>query len=140
MNTETVTVETVIDAPAKKVWGCYTEPAHITQWNNASPDWHTPKAENDLKVDGRFLTRMEAKDGSAGFDFTGTYTEVVPFKQISYLMDGDDARKATTLFVEEGETTRVTVTFDIEHENPAEMQRAGWQSILDSLKDHVEGE
>lgn len=140
MNTETITVETVIDAPVEKVWTCYTDPAHIIAWNNASPDWHTPKAENDLRVGGRFLSRMEARDGSAGFDFTGTYTNVVPHKIISYTMDGADARAATSTFSAEGATTRVSVTFDIEHENPAELQRGGWQSILDSFKEHVESE
>ncbi len=140
MNTEKITVETVIDAPVEKVWACYIEPTHIIAWNNASPDWHTPKAENDLRVGGRFLSRMEAIDGSAGFDFTGTYTEVVPLSSIAYTMDGDDARGVTAAFSEEGQSTRVTVTFEVELENPVEMQRGGWQSILDSFKEHVESE
>lgn len=140
MEHETITVETTIQAPVAKVWECYTDPAHIILWNNASPDWHTPKAENDLRVGGRFLSRMEAKDGSAGFDFTGTYTEVVPLRQISYLMDGADARAASTLFTPDGDSTHVAVTFDIEHENSVELQRGGWQSILDNFQEHVESE
>ncbi len=140
MNSETITVETRINAPVSKVWACFTEPSHITDWSNASPDWHTPRAENDLKVGGRFLTRMEARDGSAGFDFTGIYTEITPHESIAYVMDGDDARKAINTFKAEGEATRVTTVFDREHENSIEMQRAGWQSILDNLKRHVESE
>ncbi len=140
MNTETVTVETLIKAPVEKVWACFTEPSHITHWSIGSPDWHTPHAENDVREGGRFLTRMEAKDGSAGFDLTGTYTEVVPMHTIAYRMDGDDMRAVTNTFAAEGDETRVTTMFDIEHENPAEMQRAGWQNILDNLKSHVENE
>lgn len=140
MSNETITVGVFINAPVEQVWQCYTDPTHITDWNTASSDWHTPRAENDLQVGGKFLTRMEAKDGSAGFDFTGTYTEVVLNSKIAYVMDGDDARTALTSFAPEGAGTRVSVTFDIEHENPIEMQRAGWQSISDNFKRHVESE
>lgn len=137
---EQITVEGVINAPVETVWRCYTDPVHIVQWNNASPDWHTPNAENDLRTDGKFLSRMEAKDGSAGFDFTGVYTDVVEHERIAYTMDGEDARKAVVEFIPVDDGTNVKVTFDMEHTNPAEMQKAGWQSILDNFKDHVESE
>lgn len=133
-----ITVEAVINAPLEKVWAYYTEPAHITRWNAASPDWHCPRAENDLRTGGRFSSRMEARDGSTGFDFSGTYDEVVPDQCIAYTMDGDDARKASVSFAPEGEGTKVWVTFDAETENPVEMQRAGWQSILENFKTHTE--
>jgi uncharacterized protein YndB with AHSA1/START domain len=108
------------------------------QWAFGSPEWIAPKAESDLRAGGRFLTRMEAKDGSAGFDFTGTFTEVVPQERVAYTMDGDDRRKALITFAPEGEETRVTVTFDAETVNPIEMQKDGWQTMLDNYKKHVE--
>ena len=107
------------------------------RWNNASPDWHTPRAENDLRVGGRFLSRMEAKDGSAGFDFTGIYDAVVPMERIAYTMD--DGRKAAITFAPEGEGTHIAVTFDPESENSLEMQQSGWQAILDNFKKYAEG-
>ncbi len=137
MDTQKITVESTINAPVEKVWACYTEPAHITGWAYADASWHAPHAENDLRVDGRFLTRMEAKDGTAGFDFAGVYTEVVEHQKIAYTMDGD-GRTTEVTFIPEGDSTRVITTFDPEHENPAEMQRAGWQSILDNFAAHVE--
>jgi uncharacterized protein YndB with AHSA1/START domain len=134
-----IKVQTTVTGPIEKAWQYYTDPAHIIKWNNASPDWQTPRAENDLRVGGRFLSRMEAKDGSAGFDFTGTYTEVTPDQKIAYIMDGEDKRKVAVEFVHRGgERTKVTVTFDPENENPLEMQRGGWQSILDNFKKYVE--
>jgi uncharacterized protein YndB with AHSA1/START domain len=133
---ETITVETSIKAPIEKVWSYYNEPAHITTWATPSPDWHAPRAENDLRVGGKFNTRMEAKDGSAGFDFTGTYTEVVPNQRIAYTMD--DGRKVVTTLAEEDSAVKVTTIFDPENENPIEMQRGGWQAILDNFKKHVE--
>jgi uncharacterized protein YndB with AHSA1/START domain len=133
-----IIIQALVNAPVEKVWQYYTDPAHIMQWNNASPDWHTPRAENDLRVGGRFLSRMEAKDGSAGFDFTGTYTEVVPNEKIAYTMDGEDKRKVVTTFAPVENDTHVTVMFDPENENPLELQRGGWQSILNSFKKHVE--
>lgn len=126
----------MIDDPVEKVWQYFTEPDHIKAWNNASPDWHSPRVENDLRVGGRFNTRMEAKDGSEGFDFTGTYTEVVPEERIAYAMD--DGRKVEVVFEETEGGTRVTETFDPEDENPIEMQKEGWQSILDNFKRYVE--
>lgn len=131
-----ITVETSIKAPIEKVWKCFTEPEHITKWNAASPDWHSPRAMNDVRTGGIFNVRMEARDGSEGFDFTGTYTEVVPHELIRYTMS--DGRKVSVTFVLEGEGVRIVETFDPETENPPEMQRAGWQSILDSFRKYVE--
>lgn len=133
---EKVTVETTVHATVEHAWHCWSTPECIMQWNSASDDWHTPKAENDLRIGGTFSSRMEAKDGSVGFDFGGTYTNVVEFKEISYTM-GDD-RKVSVTFDAQGEQTHVTETFDPETENAPEMQRQGWQSILDNFKKHAE--
>ncbi|MEN9605050.1 MAG: hypothetical protein RJB39_735 [Candidatus Parcubacteria bacterium] len=130
-----ITVETTIQAPIEKVWKYWNEPEHITKWAFASADWHAPHAENDLRVGGNFSTRMEAKDGSMGFDMAGTYTEVEEFKKISYTF-GD--RKATIQFIPEGDVVKVVEIFDAEDENPIEMQRDGWQAILENFKKHVE--
>ncbi len=135
---EQITVTTSINSPIEKVWDAYTEPQHITKWAFADDSWHAPHAENDLREGGRFLTRMEAKDGSAGFDFTGTYTEIVPLSKIAYLMDGEDKRTAHIDFEAMGDSTRVTVSFDPENENPIEMQKAGWQAILENFKVYSE--
>ena len=126
-NKETITVQATVKAPAKKVWKLYTGTEHVTHWNNASDDWHTPRAENDLKAGGKFLFRMEAKDGSAGFDFSGVYDEVETNKLIAYTMD--DGRKAKTT---------IAVTFEAENENSIEMQRSGWQAILDNFKKYAD--
>jgi uncharacterized protein YndB with AHSA1/START domain len=106
------------------------------QWNNASPDWHTPKAENDLRKGGKFVSRMEAKDGSFGFEFWGIYDEVDHLALISYTMG--DGRKAEVSFSAEGNQTKITETFEAESENPIEMQKAGWQAILDNFKKYAE--
>ncbi|MEH7086574.1 SRPBCC family protein [Neobacillus drentensis] len=135
-NNEKVTVETTVYAPVAKVWEYWTEPKHITQWNNASDDWHTPVAENDLKVGGKFLTRMEAKDGSFGFDFGGIYDEVKVNEVISYTMG--DGRKVDVTFKGQEDETQVIETFDAETTNPIEMQQAGWQAILDNFKKYAE--
>ena len=132
-----VTVETTILAGMEKVWDYWTLPDHITKWNFASDDWHCPKAENDLRVGGRTVSRMEAKDGSFGFDFEAIYDEVVNHKKISYTMT--DGRKASTNFEDLGGETRVTTTFDAESENPVEMQKQGWQAIMNNFKKYVEG-
>lgn len=132
----TVTIETIISAPVEKVWKCWTTPEDIIKWNNASDDWHTPSAENDLRPGGKFTSRMEAKDGSMGFDFGGTYDEVIPHKNISYTLD--DNRKVTVNFSSAGNTTHVVETFEMESENSEEMQRSGWQSILVNFKKYVE--
>ncbi len=136
INQTLITVETTVDAPVETVWECWTAPDHIKQWNNASDDWHTPKASNDLREGGTFTARMEAKDGSAGFDFGGTYTKVMKYKQIDYTMD--DGRNVSVTFEEHDGQTHITESFDAESENSPEMQRQGWQSILDNFKKHVE--
>lgn len=133
---EKITVSTLIQAPVEKVWNDFTDPEAIKAWNQASDDWHTVHAENDLREGGQFLSRMEAKDGSAGFNFTGTYTEVVPHERISYVMS--DGRKVTETFTQEGDGTRLTIVFDPETENTKEVQQTGWQAILNSFKHYVE--
>lgn len=135
---EKITVETVIAAPVSAVWECWTSPEHITKWCFASDDWCAPSATNDVRVGGVFTTRMEAKDGSAGFDFGGTYMTVELEKVLAYTMNGEDAREVSIQFSQEGENCRVTETFEAENENPLEMQRAGWQAILDNFKKYVE--
>ena len=136
-NLTTITVETTVNAPVEKVWKYWSEPSHIIQWNNASEDWHTPRVENDLKVGGKFHSRMEAKDGSFGFDFVGEYTKVEEFKTIEYTMG--DGRKVKIDFTPQGDTTKVVETFDAESTNSIELQRGGWQAILDNFKKHTEG-
>lgn len=131
-----ITVSTTINAPIDQVREAWTDPKHITQRIHASDDRHAPHAENDLRADGRFKTRMEAKDGSVGFDFEGTYTNVNGKETIEYTMD--DGRKVSVRFIEEGETTKVLETFDTETQHSEEMQRSGWQAILDNFKKHVE--
>lgn len=130
-----ITVATTIAAPLSEVWRAYTTPADIMAWNAASPDWHTTAATVDLRAGGRFSSRMEAKDGSMGFDFAGVYTQVVPQKRIEYSF-GD--RTGRVEFSESAQGVIVQVAFDGETENPVEQQRAGWQAILDSFKRHVE--
>ena len=136
MNVTKITIESIISANTKKVWDYYTSPEHITKWNFASDDWHCPKAENDLRVGGKLKSRMEAKDGSFGFDFEAIYDEVVDQKKLAYTMP--DTRQVITNFENLGDKIKVTTTFDTENENPVEMQRAGWQSILDNFKKYVE--
>ncbi|MBK7123726.1 MAG: SRPBCC family protein [Chitinophagaceae bacterium] len=131
-----ITVETIVQAPVEKVWECWTKPEHITGWNNASDDWHTPRAENDLRVGGKFLSRMEARDGSMGFDFGGVYDEVKPNERIAYTLDDD--RKVKIVFTGNDNETTVTETFEAEKENSVELQRGGWQSILDNFKKYTE--
>ncbi len=132
----TITVETTVQAPVEKTWQVWTLPEHIMQWNQASDDWHTPRAENDLRAGGRFLSRMEARDGSMGFDFTGSYNEVRPHEYIEYTMD--DGRKVKVHFMAEGNSTRVVETFEAEQEHSEDMQRSGWQAILNNFKQHAE--
>jgi len=131
-----ITVQTTIDAPVEKVWKYFTSPEDIVQWNTASADWHTTNAENDLRVGGKFNSRMEAKDGSFGFDFWGIYNEVIQYeKLVSTLGDG---RAMEVKFISLNNITEVIETFEAENENPIELQRGGWQAILDNLKKHVE--
>lgn len=133
---QTITIEANVNAPADKIWKYWTEPNHITKWNSASEDWHTPRATNDVRTGGRFNIRMEAKDGSFGFDFEGIYDKVVPNKQIAYTMG--DGRKVDVTFTPNGNSTRIVTTFDAESENPIEMQRDGWQAILNNFKKYTE--
>ena len=129
-----VTVETTVAAPLAEVWRAYVTPADIVQWNAASSDWHTTRAEVDLREGGAFSSRMEAKDGSQGFDFAGTYTRVEPERLIEYAFGG---RHARVTFTEMAGGVRVRVTFDPETTFPIEQQRAGWQAILDHFTRHV---
>lgn len=131
-----ITIKAIVNATPEKVWSFWTEPKHIVKWNAASDDWHTTKAENDLRVGGKFSSRMEAKDGSFGFDFGGTYTTVEPNTHIAYTLD--DERKVTIDFKQKSDTVQITETFEAESENPMEMQRGGWQAILDNFKKYTE--
>lgn len=134
-----ITISITVHAPLEKVWAYWTEPEHITQWNAASDDWHTPRATNDVRVGGQFTSRMESRDGAHGFDFDGTYTEVVPLRKLAYRMGEElDAREVEITFEQQGENVVVSETFDTEDENSAELQRAGWQAIMDRFKAHVE--
>jgi uncharacterized protein YndB with AHSA1/START domain len=132
-----ITVKAIIKAPLKIVWEYWTQPEHIMQWNNASPDWHCPAATNDLKVDGEFHYIMAAKDGSVQFDFWGTYVKVKPCQALDiYLGDG---RHLEVFFALQEDAVLLTEIFEPEEVNPLEMQEAGWQSILNNFKMYVEG-
>ncbi len=131
-----ITVKVTINAPVSKVWAFWNQPEHITKWCNASDDWHAPYAENDLRVGGKFLTKMEAKDGSFGFEFWGIYDEIKQNLLIASTMG--DGRKLKVVFKESGESTKISETFDAENENPIEMQKAGWQAILNNFKQYSE--
>jgi uncharacterized protein YndB with AHSA1/START domain len=135
-NVTRLTVESTINAPVEKVWKFWSAPEHITKWCSPSEDWHAPRAENDLKKGGAFSTRMEAKDGSFGFDFGGVYDEVKTNELMEYTMS--DGRKVEIRFAGNGNETKVTETFDPETINPIEMQQAGWQAILDNFKKYTE--
>jgi uncharacterized protein YndB with AHSA1/START domain len=131
-----ITVQNNVEAPVEKVWQLWTAPEHITKWCAASDDWHAPHATNDVRTGGTFTTRMEAKDGSFGFDFEGTYDEVKEHETIAYTMS--DGRKVKIIFSPVGNGTRVVETFDAESTNSVEMQQGGWQAILDNFKRYVE--
>jgi uncharacterized protein YndB with AHSA1/START domain len=135
-NKVVVTVETTVNAPVEKVWAYWTEPVHITQWSFATEEWHTPRADNDLRVGGNFSSRMEAKDGSMGFDFGGVYDDVRENEYIAYTMG--DGRKVQVTFSPEGKGTKIVESFEAEGINPVEMQRGGWQAILDNFKKYTE--
>ena len=130
-----ITVETTVAAPIEEVWRAYTTPEDIKRWNAASDDWHTTAASVDLRAGGAFSSRMEAKDGSMGFDFAGTYTKIVKHKLIEYSF-GD--RNAQVEFADTPKGVRVRVTFDSESTHSIEQQRDGWQAILDNFARHVE--
>jgi uncharacterized protein YndB with AHSA1/START domain len=131
-----ITVETVVDAELDKVWDAWNDPEDIKRWNSAQEDWHTTRSTVDLREGGRFMSRMEAKDGSVGFDFEGTYTRIVPKKTIEYRMS--DGREVAVEFVEQSGGVLVKETFDAETENTPDLQRQGWQAILDNFGRHVE--
>jgi len=135
-NPITITVETTVHSPVESVWTYWTAPKHIMQWSKASNDWHAPYAENDLKAGGKFVTRMEAIDGSMGFDFNGVYDEVIMNESISYTIA--DGRKVKVEFVRQGNDTRIIESFEAEETHAIEMQQAGWQAILDNFKTYAE--
>jgi len=131
-----ITVEATVNAPIANVWKAWNTPGDIMQWNSPDPSWHCPGSENDLRVGGKFKNRMEAKDGSAGFDFEGIYDQVEHHKEISYTMA--DGRKVTTLFAARNGQTHIATTFDAETENDPEFQKQGWQAILNNFVRYVE--
>ena len=131
-----ITIETLVHAPIDKVWSAYTSPADIIQWNAASDDWHTTVASVELREGGQFSSRMEAKDGSFGFDFAGTYTKIVPHELIEYSF-GD--RSASVQFIQEANGVKVRISFVAEKEHSVEQQQEGWQAILNRFAKHVEG-
>ena len=135
-NKTTITVEAMVNALVEKVWELWTTPEDIMKWNNASDDWHTTKVENNMQVGGKFTFRMEAKDGSFGFDFWGVYDEVRTNEIIANTLG--DGRKMKVVFTSLGNSTRITESFEAESENPVEMQRGGWQAILDNFKKYTE--
>ncbi len=136
MSTTKISIATTVTASPENVWKLWTEPKHIVNWNFASDDWHCPKAQNDLRVGGKMQSRMEAKDGSFGFDFEGIYDEVIDRKKIAYSMA--DGRQAVTVFEGNGNQTKITTTFDAEKTHPLEMQKDGWQAILDNFRKYAE--
>ena len=131
-----ITIETTVNAPVEKVWDCWNGPAHIEQWCTATPEWETVNAKNDVRVGGTISSRMQAKDGSMGFDFGGVYDAVKPNEYIEYTMG--DSRKVKVYFTAQGNNTKVVESFEAESTNPVEMQRAGWQAILDNFKKYTE--
>ena len=133
-----ITIKTTVNAPIEKAWKCWTTPADIMAWNHASDDWHCPKAENDLRAGGLFSSTMAAKDGSFSFDFAGTHTEVIENQRIASTMG--DGRKMSVTFGTVEKKTLVTEVFEPENENPIELQRDGWQAILDNFKKYVESQ
>ena len=135
-NFEKITIETEVEAPISKVWEMWNSPEHIVKWNAASDDWHTPSASNELKVGGSSFCRMEAKDGSMGFDFKWIYTAVETNKHLAYILEDD--RKVVIDFSEENGKVKIIQTFDAETQNTIELQRFGWQSILDNFKKYAE--
>lgn len=136
MDKQKIVIEATLNESIAKVWQYYTEPDHIMKWNSASDDWHTTRAENDLRKGGKFLSRMEAKDGSFGFDFGGVYDEVKFTERIAYTLD--DSRKVQIDFAPQGNECKMKIAFEAETENSIELQRGGWQAILNNFKKYVE--
>ncbi|MDO8737106.1 MAG: SRPBCC domain-containing protein [Thermoleophilia bacterium] len=135
---ETITVETTVRVSIEKAWELYTVPEHIKNWSFAADDWYAPEASNDLRVGGRFNTLMSARDKSKSFDFGGTYTQIIPLQAIEFTID--DGREAKVSFSETEDATSVTVTFEPENENPVDLQKSGWQAILDNFKKYAESQ
>ncbi|WP_273566404.1 SRPBCC family protein [Maribacter halichondriae] len=133
---KTITVQTNINTSLEKAWNYWTTSKHITNWNFAIPEWHCPNAENDLSIGGKFSLSMEAKDGSMGFDYSGTYTKIEPISLIEYALE--DGRKVHITFNQKGDTIEIIETFEVEDSNTLEQQRQGWQSILDNFKAYTE--
>jgi len=133
-----ITVETIVNAPMAKVWECWNEPKHITQWCHASDDWEAPNAENDLEIGGKFVTVMASKDKKVSFDFGGTYTDIKEEELIEY--DMTDTRHVKITFTEVADGIKVTETFDAESVNSLEKQRDGWQAIMDNFKKYTESQ
>lgn len=136
MEKQKIKVQTTVQAPIEKAWDYWTKPEHIVHWNFASPEWHSPAAENDLRENGKFSYRMEAKDGSMGFEFNGTYDRVIPYKTIEYTIEDD--RKVTVNFRQEGDKTDVEEIFEAEDTHSIEMQRDGWQALLENFRTYTE--
>ena len=136
MKREKIIIQATVSADIEKVWDYYTLPEHITKWNFASEDWQCPHASNDMRVGGKYLARMEAKDGSFGFDFEAVYDQIIVGERFSYSMP--DGREVNVTFNDAGGKTEVSVSFDAETENPVEMQREGWLAILNNFKKYTE--
>lgn len=136
MNAEKITVKAIVEANKQKVWEYYTNPEHITKWNYAIDTWHCPSAYNDLKIGGKYIARMEAKDGSFGFNFEAIYNEIVDGEKFTYSMS--DGRTVNVIFNDLGGKTELIIIFDAESENPVEMQQQGWQLILENFKKYIE--
>lgn len=132
---EKITIKATVNGDKQKVWNYYTQPMHITKWNFADSSWHCPSATNDMKIGGRYVARMEAKDGSFGFNFDAVYTEINKGEDFTYEFEG---RIATVEFKEAHGQTEITITFDPERENPIDLQKQGWQAILDNYKKYAE--
>lgn len=132
----TITIQATVNAPVEKVWRVWTNPEEIILWSSPSPEWYTPRASHDLRPGGQFLYRMEARDGSFGFDFGGTFDEIKPNQVLNYTIG--DGRKVKTTFKENGGKTEIVQTFEAETENSIEQQRTGWQAILDNFRKYVE--
>ena len=131
-----ITIETLVHAPIELVWDTWNTPTHVVFWNHASDDWHSPKAENNLVEGGKFVYRMEAKDNSFGFDFSGTYEEIIKYKRVVTRLD--DNRMVKTEFIQENDSVMIIETFEAEDENSIELQREGWSAILNNYKLYTE--
>ncbi|WP_327983977.1 SRPBCC domain-containing protein [Bergeyella porcorum] len=132
-----ITIKTQVKGDVQQVWNAYTNPQHIINWNFATPEWHCPATANDLRIGGEYFTRMEAKDGSFGFDFKAIYKELTPEQSFVYVLE--DGREVSVSFIPQVDTTEIVIVFDPENQNPIEIQQAGWKAILDNFKRYAEG-